>query len=126
MKRTACHIVRTLFLQPDIRADHINNIVSGADLLHQLLRIIHNNPAKGEEKKAEAMIEQLYYYYAGHLELLPEEYCRMIKQRQEPDYRVVCISVFSRSRGLRPRMLDSSSGISSSVIICPRTASSMS
>ncbi len=56
-----------------------------------MFRSVYTNPtAKGEEKKAEAMIEQLYYYYAGHLELLPEEYCRMIKQRQEPDYRVVC------------------------------------
>lgn len=49
-----------------------------------------NQGAKGEEKKAEAMVEQLYYYYAGHLELLPDEYQRAIRDRNEPDCRVVC------------------------------------
>ncbi len=52
---------------------------------------VYTNPvAKGEEKKAEAMIEQLYYYYAGHLEALPEEYRYMIEELDEPEYRVVC------------------------------------
>ena len=52
---------------------------------------VYTNPvAKGEEKKAEAMIEQLYFYYAGHLDLLPEEYRYMIEMKREPEYRVVC------------------------------------
>lgn len=56
-----------------------------------MFRSVYTNPtAKGEEKKAEAMIEQLYYYYAGHTELLPEEYRYMIGELGEPDYRVVC------------------------------------
>ena len=61
------------------------------ELRSYMFRSVYTNPvAKGQEKKAEAMVEQLYYYYAGHLELLPEEYCRMIKEKREPDYRVVC------------------------------------
>lgn len=62
-----------------------------AGLRSYMFRSVYTNPAaKGEEKKAEAMIEQLYFYYAGHFDLLPEEYQYMIEVKQEPDYRVVC------------------------------------
>ncbi len=49
-----------------------------------------NQIAKGQESKAEEMIEQLYEYYKKHYELLPEEYVYMIKVKEEPASRVVC------------------------------------
>lgn len=52
---------------------------------------VYTNPiAKGQETKAEAMIEQLYEYYKKHYELLPEEYIYMIEAKDEPASRVVC------------------------------------
>lgn len=61
------------------------------ELRKYMFRSVYTNPkAKGEEKKAEEMIEQLYFYYARHLEQLPEEYIYMIEVKHEPDYRVVC------------------------------------
>ena len=52
---------------------------------------VYTNPiAKGEEKKAEAMVEQLYVYYAEHTERLPEEYRYMIEKGGEANWRVVC------------------------------------
>lgn len=61
------------------------------ELRSYMFRSVYTNPvAKGEEKKAEAMIEQLYYYYAGHLELLPDEYLDMIRRDHEPEYQAVC------------------------------------
>lgn len=51
---------------------------------------VYKNPiAKGEEVKARALIEQLFYYYMEHLELIPEKYTRMLSQGEEKD-RVVC------------------------------------
>lgn len=52
---------------------------------------VYTNPvAKGEESKAENMIEQLYMHYKEHTELLPEEYLYMISHRGESVSRVVC------------------------------------
>ena len=51
---------------------------------------VYTNPkAKGEEKKAEKMIEQLYEYYMDHTELLPGKFLRMI-EGGEAVSRVVC------------------------------------
>lgn len=76
--------------EPDIRMSEPVEMAM-KELRKYMFAHVYTNPvAKGEEKKAEAMIEQLYYYYAGHLELLPEEYQYMIRVKQEPDYRVVC------------------------------------
>lgn len=62
-----------------------------AGLRGYMFRNVYTNPvAKGEESKAEKMIEQLYFYYAGHTGLLPEEYRYMMEELGEPDYRVVC------------------------------------
>ena len=62
-----------------------------AALRAYMFRSVYTNPvAKGQESKAEKMIEQLYYYYAGHLELLPEECLYMIQVKREPEYKVVC------------------------------------
>lgn len=51
---------------------------------------LYTNPvAKSEEVKAEAMIEQLYYYYMDHIDLLPEKHLKMLHEGEE-QYRVVC------------------------------------
>lgn len=51
---------------------------------------VYKNPvAKGEEVKAKAMIEQLFYYYLDHIELLPQKYLRML-EAGEKKQRVVC------------------------------------
>lgn len=51
---------------------------------------VYTNPkAKGQESKAEKMIEQLYEYYRKHVELLPEKYLRMM-DAGETEVRVVC------------------------------------
>ena len=51
---------------------------------------VYKNPvAKGEETKAKAMIEQLFFYYMEHIELLPEKYLRM-RDAGETEQRIVC------------------------------------
>ena len=52
-------------------------------------RVYQNPQAKGEEGKAEILMETLYDYYLHHLELLPAEH-RMLMERGEPRERVVC------------------------------------
>jgi len=61
------------------------------DLRKYMFRSVYTNPvAKGQEAKAEKMIEQLYLYYNSHLDSLPEEYLFMIEEEKEPAGRVVC------------------------------------
>ena len=51
---------------------------------------VYTNPtAKGQESKAEKMIEQLYEYYMKNVELLPGKYLRMIENGEKIS-RVVC------------------------------------
>lgn len=51
---------------------------------------VYKNPiAKGEEKKARALLRQLYFYYLDHLELIPEKYTRMLEAGEKKD-RIVC------------------------------------
>ena len=52
---------------------------------------VYTNPvAKGQEEKAMELVKQLYLYYLSHLELLPEEYRTMMKQRDERVEQIVC------------------------------------
>lgn len=51
---------------------------------------VYKNPkAKGEEKKAIHMIQQLYGYYVEHPELLPEQYLQAIDEQTSKE-QVVC------------------------------------
>lgn len=51
---------------------------------------VYTNPkAKGEEVKAEAMIEQLYHFYIDNYKEMPEEYLEMIENGTEKE-RVIC------------------------------------
>ncbi|MCR5792317.1 MAG: deoxyguanosinetriphosphate triphosphohydrolase [Lachnospiraceae bacterium] len=52
---------------------------------------VYTNPeVKGEEKKAEAMIMELYNYYLSHKEKMPKEYKNMISNGSQPEEVVVC------------------------------------
>lgn len=52
---------------------------------------VYTNPkAKGEEIKAESMLKFLFEYYSKNLELLPEEYLNMVKEKGQKEARVVC------------------------------------
>ena len=51
---------------------------------------VYKNPiAKGEEVKAKAMIEQLFYYYKEHIDLLPGKFLQMLEEGEKEE-RVVC------------------------------------
>ena len=52
---------------------------------------VYTNPiAKGQESKAESLVKHLYEYYYEHIELLPQDYLRLIEERGELKERVVC------------------------------------
>lgn len=52
---------------------------------------VYMNPkAKGEEDKAVRLIEQLYDYYIGHLELMPEQYLKAIDSPGNTREQAVC------------------------------------
>lgn len=75
-----------------------NDITMSPDIEHAMLemrkymfRSVYTNPvAKGEEGKAEGMLEYLFGYYEKHPHLLPEEYLHMIENKGETVTRVVC------------------------------------
>lgn len=55
-----------------------------------LFEHLYTNPAaKGDEKKAETLIETLYDYYGKHQELLPRDY-HVLMDRGEPKEKVLC------------------------------------
>ncbi len=56
-----------------------------------MFKSVYTNPvAKGQESKAEQMVQELYQYYMQHVELLPNEYRVMINEKNEAVERVVC------------------------------------
>lgn len=60
------------------------------DLRRFMFENVYQNPvAKGEEVKAKAMIEQLFYYYKEHLHAMPEKYLQMLDEGEKEE-RVVC------------------------------------
>ncbi len=52
-------------------------------------RVYQNPIAKGEEGKAEALMETLYEHFLHHMDAMPEEFLKMIDEG-EPRERVVC------------------------------------
>ena len=60
------------------------------DLRRFMFERVYNNPqAKGEEEKAEQLMVTLYEYYMKNIELLPQEYQRMMYDGEQKE-RVVC------------------------------------
>lgn len=62
-----------------------------AELRKFLFSHVYMNPnAKGEEDKAVHLVRQLYEYYIGHLELLPEQFLLAIDQPGGSREQIVC------------------------------------
>lgn len=60
------------------------------DLRKFMFANLYNNPvAKSEEKKAKAMLKQLYFYYMEHIEELPQKYLAMLGQGDDKG-RIIC------------------------------------
>lgn len=61
------------------------------DLRAFMFENVYQNPkAKGEEGKAERLVENLYQYYLDHFDNLPELYHRIYEERGESRERIVC------------------------------------
>jgi len=68
------------------------------DLRQFMFQNVYQNPkAKGEENKAERLVESLYEYYLVHLELLPKELTGLVEEQKESRERVVCDYVSAMS-----------------------------
>ena len=76
--------------QPEIRmSPEVGEAMMG--LRGFLFESVYQNPvAKGEEKKAIHMIKNLYEFYIDHLEVLPDQFLRMIDEDGESREQVVC------------------------------------
>lgn len=52
--------------------------------------VYQNQAAKGEEDKAVHMIANLYEYYRGHMELLPDQFLKRLDNADETEEQAVC------------------------------------
>lgn len=82
-------IIESMY-QPDVTMpDNVDRAMKG--LRAYMFECVYKNPvAKGEEKKAQSMIEALYEYFMKHFDELPSEYIQMAKDRDERKETVVC------------------------------------
>ncbi len=72
-----------------VMSDSVNEAFHG--LRKFMFTTVYTNPvAKGQEHKAEDLVQKLFAYYMEHVELLPEEYQRMIREKNESVNHVVC------------------------------------
>lgn len=70
-------------------SDEINGAMAG--LREFMFEHVYLNPvAKSEEKKAEQMVENLYYYYMDNFDKLPDEFLRMAVENGEKKEQVIC------------------------------------
>lgn len=75
-----------------------NDIIMSYEIENALYKLrkymfshVYTNPvAKGEEQKAQNMLEFLFRYYEKNLELLPEEYLKRMEENKETPSRTVC------------------------------------
>ncbi len=83
-------IIRNSFDQPDI---YMSADVEAAmlGLRKYMFANVYTNPkAKGEETKAQQLLERLYDYYNQHIAQMSEEYIYLIEKTDEPKEKVVC------------------------------------
>lgn len=76
--------------QPDIR---MSETVEQAmrDLRCFMFESVYTNPkAKGEESKAQNLLEELFSYYMAHPEAMSEEFQTMLEKGEDPQEVVVC------------------------------------
>ena len=87
------HLIHDIIINSMGQSDIImsDEVFEALQELRQFMyRNVYTNPvAKREEIKAKAMLEQLYYYYMDHIELLPEKYLRMQSEGEDKG-RIVC------------------------------------
>lgn len=87
------HLIHDIIINSMNQSDIImsDEVFEALQELRQFMyRNVYTNPvAKREEIKAKAMLEQLYYYYMDHIELLPEKYLRMQSEGEDKG-RIVC------------------------------------
>ena len=68
------------------------------DLRMFMFENVYQNPkAKGEEGKAERLVERLYSYFLDHPNDMPKEYLRIRDERGESTERAVCDYVSTMS-----------------------------
>lgn len=61
------------------------------DLRAFMFENVYQNPkAKGEEGKAERLVENLYQYFLDHFESMPKGYLKLYEERGESKERIVC------------------------------------
>lgn len=72
-----------------VMSEHVETAMR--NLRSYMFQSVYTNPtAKGQEAKAESLVEALFQYYLDHIELLPEEYQNLINLKGETRHRVVC------------------------------------
>lgn len=72
-----------------VMSEAINQAI--VDLRAYMFKSVYTNPkAKGQEKKAEHLLEQLFEYYNKNVNLMPEEYRNLIAEGRWSRERVVC------------------------------------
>lgn len=72
-----------------VMSENISNAIK--ELRAFMFKNVYTNPkAKGQEKKAEHLLEQLYEYYLNHTEQMPDEYQIFIAEDRWSKERVVC------------------------------------
>ncbi len=78
-------IVNNSFDRPEIVMSE-GMLQAMSDLRAYMFRSVYTNPvAKGQEYKAEKMLEQLFVYYKEHISLLPHEYLAMLESGETRD-----------------------------------------
>lgn len=76
--------------KPEVR---MSEVIENAmmELRVFMFEYVYTNPkAKAEEIKAKKMLKELYRYYLGHIEELPQEFIYLIEQKKQDEKRVVC------------------------------------
>ena len=83
-------IIRNSFDQPDIYMS-VDVETAMLGLRKYMFANVYTNPkAKGEEAKAQQLLERLYDYYNQHITQMSEEYIHLIEKTDEPKEKVVC------------------------------------
>ncbi len=85
--------LNTLIHDIIINSDNRDDIIMSPRIEEAMLNLrrymfdsVYTNPvAKGQEKKAEQMLEELFSYYCEHIELIPEEYLLNVREDASED-----------------------------------------
>lgn len=83
-------IVNNSLEEPEIRMSEDVEFAFRGMRKYMFENVYTNPKAKGEEKKAENILKELFQYYMDHPELLPNEYIERMWQTGETQERSVC------------------------------------